>query len=123
MSVKPGMSLGGHTHFHRNEHWVVVNGVARVEMCDLGEEVRDDGAEVRDVRKDVQADVNGASRVEMSDDVWMDVKIVCENQSAYIPAGVRHRIGNAGKVPLVMIEAQSGYYFGKNDILTGEILK
>lgn len=45
-----------------------------------------------------------------------------ENQSTYIPVGVRHRIENPGRVPLHIIEVQSGSYFGDDDIVRLEDL-
>ncbi len=39
------------------------------------------------------------------------------NQSTYIPAGCRHRLVNPGKLPLVLIEVQSGEYLGEDDIV------
>ena len=42
--------------------------------------------------------------------------IVTENQSTYIPVGVRHRLENPGLIPLEMIEVQSGSYLGEDDI-------
>lgn len=39
-----------------------------------------------------------------------------ENQSTYIPIGVTHRLENVGKIPLEMIEVQSGAYLGEDDI-------
>jgi mannose-1-phosphate guanylyltransferase/mannose-6-phosphate isomerase len=43
-----------------------------------------------------------------------------ENQSTYIPLGVKHRLENPGKVPLEMIEVQSGSYLGEDDIVRFE---
>jgi mannose-1-phosphate guanylyltransferase / mannose-6-phosphate isomerase len=40
-----------------------------------------------------------------------------ENESTYIPVGVRHRIENPGRVPLHIIEVQTGSYFGDDDIV------
>ena len=40
-----------------------------------------------------------------------------ENQSAFIPIGVTHRIENPGKIPVHMIEVQSGSYLGEDDIV------
>ncbi|MDD3352765.1 mannose-1-phosphate guanylyltransferase/mannose-6-phosphate isomerase [Zoogloea sp.] len=40
-----------------------------------------------------------------------------ENQSTYIPLGERHRLENPGKVPLELIEVQSGSYLGEDDIV------
>ncbi len=66
-------------HHHRSEHWVVVNGTAKVEI---------DGKKI----------------------------ILYENQSSYIPVGSKHRLSNPGKVPLKLIEVQSGSYVGEDDI-------
>lgn len=43
--------------------------------------------------------------------------LVRTNESTYIPAGTRHRLSNPGKLPLVMIEVQSGGYVGEDDIV------
>lgn len=40
-----------------------------------------------------------------------------ENGSIYIPAGEVHRLENAGKLPLRLIEVQTGSYFGEDDIV------
>ncbi len=39
-----------------------------------------------------------------------------ENQSTYIPVGVKHRLENAGAEPLMIIEVQSGNYLDEDDI-------
>jgi mannose-1-phosphate guanylyltransferase / mannose-6-phosphate isomerase len=44
-------------------------------------------------------------------------KIVHENESAYIPIGAVHRLANPGKIPLELIEVQTGSYFGEDDII------
>lgn len=46
--------------------------------------------------------------------------IVSENQSTYIPLGTTHRLENPGKLPLEMIEVQSGSYLGEDDIVRFE---
>lgn len=46
--------------------------------------------------------------------------ILSENQSTYIPLGVRHALSNPGKVPLELIEVQSGAYLGEDDIVRFE---
>lgn len=46
-----------------------------------------------------------------------DVKLYTENQSTYIPLGTVHRLKNPGKIPLVIIEIQSGSYLGEDDII------
>ncbi len=46
--------------------------------------------------------------------------ILLENQSTYIPKGIRHRLENPGDIPLVIIEAQVGSYVGEDDIIRFE---
>ena len=48
------------------------------------------------------------------------VKLLHENQSTYIPIGERHRLENVGKLPLFLIEVQSGSYLGEDDIVRFE---
>ena len=81
--VKPGGILSLQSHNHRAEHWIVVEGTARVT---IGE----------------------------------DVKYVGENQSVYVPLGEKHRMENPGKVPMVLIEVQTGSYLGEDDIVRYE---
>ena len=45
------------------------------------------------------------------------VKIVHENESIYIPIGATHRLENPGKIPLELIEVQTGSYLGEDDII------
>ena len=78
--VKPGQKLSLQKHFHRAEHWVVVNGTALV--------TRDE-----------------------------ETLMVHENESVYLPLGCVHRLENPGKIPLVLIEVQSGAYLGEDDIV------
>jgi mannose-1-phosphate guanylyltransferase len=47
-------------------------------------------------------------------------ELVGENQSTYIPLGARHRLTNPGKIPVEMIEVQSGTYLGEDDIVRFE---
>ncbi|MFM8935531.1 MAG: mannose-1-phosphate guanylyltransferase/mannose-6-phosphate isomerase [Vulcanococcus sp.] len=47
-------------------------------------------------------------------------ELVGENQSTYIPLGARHRLSNPGKIPVEMIEVQSGPYLGEDDIVRFE---
>ena len=81
--VKPGGKLSLQMHHHRAEHWVVVQGTAKVSR---GEE------EI----------------------------ILTEDQSTYIPLGTAHRLENPGKIPLHVIEVQSGAYLGEDDIVRFE---
>ena len=43
--------------------------------------------------------------------------LVTENESIYIPLGTVHALENPGKVPLELIEVQSGTYLGEDDIV------
>lgn len=80
LTVEPGKRLSLQKHFHRAEHWIVVNGTALV------------------TRGDEQI-------------------LVRENESVHIPLGMVHRLENPGKVPLNLIEVQSGAYLGEDDIV------
>jgi mannose-1-phosphate guanylyltransferase / mannose-6-phosphate isomerase len=42
---------------------------------------------------------------------------VRENESVYLPLGCVHRLENPGKIPLTLIEVQSGAYLGEDDIV------
>jgi mannose-1-phosphate guanylyltransferase / mannose-6-phosphate isomerase len=57
--------------------------------------------------------VSGTALVTRGDDQFL----LSENQSTFIPLGVTHRLENPGKVPLEMIEVQSGSYLGEDDIV------
>ncbi|RQR34410.1 mannose-1-phosphate guanylyltransferase/mannose-6-phosphate isomerase [Burkholderia sp. Bp9143] len=57
--------------------------------------------------------VRGTALVTRGDDQLL----LTENESAFIPVGVRHRLENPGKVPLEIIEVQSGTYLGEDDIV------
>jgi len=60
--------------------------------------------------------VKGTARVTVGD----EVKLLTENQSVYIPLGAIHRMENPGKVPMVLIEVQTGSYLGEDDIIRYE---
>lgn len=60
--------------------------------------------------------VSGTAEVTCDDKVFL----LAENQSTYIPLGSVHRLRNPGKVPLEMIEVQSGSYLGEDDIVRFE---
>jgi mannose-1-phosphate guanylyltransferase / mannose-6-phosphate isomerase len=81
--VTPGHKLSLQKHYHRAEHWVVVNGSALV---------------TRD-----------------SEQI-----LVRENESIYLPLGCVHRLENPGKIPLTLIEVQSGPYLAEDDIVRFE---
>ena len=80
ITVNPGAILSLQLHHHRAEHWIIVNGTAKVTK---GEETF----------------------------------ILSENESTYIPLGTKHRLENIGKIPLELIEVQTGSYLGEDDIV------
>ena len=57
--------------------------------------------------------VEGTAEVTIGD----DTNLISENQSVYIPIGSKHRLANPGKVPVVLIEVQTGAYVGEDDII------
>ena len=60
--------------------------------------------------------VSGTAEVTRDEEVFL----LSENQSTYLPLGSVHRLRNVGKVPLELIEVQSGSYLGEDDIVRFE---
>ena len=60
--------------------------------------------------------VSGTAKVTNGDKIFT----LSENESTYIPVGVIHALENPGKLPLEMIEVQSGSYLGEDDIVRFE---
>jgi mannose-1-phosphate guanylyltransferase / mannose-6-phosphate isomerase len=60
--------------------------------------------------------VSGTARITCGERIFL----LEENQSTFIPIGERHRIENPGKIPLHIIEVQSGSYLGEDDIVRFE---
>jgi mannose-1-phosphate guanylyltransferase/mannose-6-phosphate isomerase len=60
--------------------------------------------------------VSGTARIVCGE----EEKFLTENESTYIPIGVKHRLENPGKLPLHLIEVQSGSYLGEDDIVRFE---
>lgn len=56
--------------------------------------------------------VKGTAKVTRGDTSF----ILAENESTFIPLGIKHRLENTGKIPLEIIEVQSGSYLGEDDI-------
>ena len=83
IQVQPGAALSLQSHHHRAEHWIIVEGTARVTINEQDQ-------------------------------------ILTENQSVYIPLGAVHRLENPGKLPLTLIEVQTGSYLGEDDIVRYE---
>jgi mannose-1-phosphate guanylyltransferase/mannose-6-phosphate isomerase len=78
--VKPNAKLSTQIHYHRSEHWIVVEGIAKVTRGD-------------------------------------ETLFIHENESVYLPMGMKHCVQNPGKIPLHLIEVQSGSYLGEDDIV------
>jgi mannose-1-phosphate guanylyltransferase/mannose-6-phosphate isomerase len=57
--------------------------------------------------------VKGTARVTRGEETFL----ITENESTYIPVGVKHRLENPGAIPLELIEVQSGSYLGEDDIV------
>jgi mannose-6-phosphate isomerase-like protein (cupin superfamily) len=60
--------------------------------------------------------VSGTAKITRGEETFL----LEENQSTYIPIGVRHRIENPGRIALHIIEVQSGTYLGEDDIVRFE---
>ena len=80
LEIKPKASISLQMHQKRSEHWIVVDGTAKVE-------------------------IDGNS------------SLLEKNESKYIPLGSKHRLSNPGDTSLVLIEVQSGFYLGEDDII------
>ena len=60
--------------------------------------------------------ISGTGKITIND----KESIFTENQSTYIPMGVKHKLSNPGKIPLIIIEVQSGKYINEDDIVVFE---
>jgi mannose-1-phosphate guanylyltransferase/mannose-6-phosphate isomerase len=60
--------------------------------------------------------VSGTAEVVIDD----HTQLVTENESVYVPLGKKHRMSNPGKVPMVLVEVQTGTYLGEDDIIRFE---
>lgn len=81
--VSPGGILSLQSHKYRAEHWIIVQGIARITIGDSVSNAIKDG-------------------------------------TVYIPLGAVHRLENAGTTELILIEVQTGSYFGEDDIVRYE---
>ncbi len=84
--VKPGQRLSLQSHKHRSEHWVVVTGVATIQIRDR------------------------------SHPEHIGHSILSENEGCYVPKGHVHRLSNLSDDLLVLVEVQCGDYTGEDDI-------
>lgn len=62
--------------------------------------------------------VSGTAKVTIN----KKLQLLCENESVYIPIGAIHSLEDPGKIPLELIEIQSGTYLGEDDIVRFEDL-
>jgi mannose-1-phosphate guanylyltransferase / mannose-6-phosphate isomerase len=60
--------------------------------------------------------VKGTALVQKGDEVLF----LSENESTFIPVGVKHRLSNPGKIPLEIVEVQSGPYLKEDDVIRYE---
>ena len=60
--------------------------------------------------------VSGTAKVTKGEETFL----LTEDQSSYVPVGVKHRLENPGAIPLEIIEVQSGSYTGEDDIVRFE---
>ncbi len=60
--------------------------------------------------------VKGTALVQKGDETML----LSENESTYIPVGTKHRLSNPGKIPLEIVEVQSGPYLNEDDVIRYE---
>ena len=71
----------------------------------------------RDLAVDHPGDIDTGVAHHVAPQVDDDVRLLTENQSVYIPLGAVHRLENPGKLPMVLIEVQTGAYLREDDII------
>ncbi|MDR1966506.1 MAG: mannose-1-phosphate guanylyltransferase/mannose-6-phosphate isomerase [Synergistaceae bacterium] len=86
IAVSPGGRLSLQYHMHRSEHWVVVQGTAKVVIYGHGDESKP------------------------------KERLIHEGESVFVPKGHLHRLENPGRIHLEIIEVQIGEYVGEDDI-------
>jgi len=107
---------------HRKVHrpWGTYDGIERGERFQVKRIVVDPGAalslQMHHHRAEHWVVVRGTARVTRGEETFL----LTENESTYIPTGTRHRLENPGKMPLEIIEVQSGAYLGEDDIVRFE---
>lgn len=88
--VNPGKRLSLQSHGQRSEHWIVVSGIATVDIR---------SPEFQDIEQ---------------------IRLFTANQSCHIPTTHLHRLANNGNDPLAIVEVQCGMYTGEDDIVRYE---
>lgn len=90
--MRPEEALSLQMHHHRAEHWVVVQGTARVTR----------------------------GQRDNSDRGALAATLLAEDESIYLPLGTVHRLENPGRIDLRLIEVQTGRYMEEDDIVRFE---
>jgi mannose-1-phosphate guanylyltransferase/mannose-6-phosphate isomerase len=110
------------TQAHRKVHrpWGSYDSIEQGERFQVKRIVVDPGAalslQMHYHRAEHWVVVRGTARVTRGDETFL----LTENESTYIPPGTRHRLENPGRLPLELIEVQSGSYLGEDDIVRFE---
>ncbi len=112
----------GESEFHRCVHrpWGTFEGMDQGERFQVKRLTVKPGAtlslQMHHHRAEHWIVVSGTARVTCDDKEFL----LSENQSTYIPIGMKHRLENPGSIPLEIIEVQSGSYLGEDDIVRFE---
>jgi mannose-1-phosphate guanylyltransferase / mannose-6-phosphate isomerase len=107
---------------HRKVHrpWGTYDGIEKGERFQVKRIVVNPGAslslQMHHHRAEHWIVVRGTARVTRGEEIFL----LTENESTYIPTGTKHRLENPGKLPLELIEVQSGSYLGEDDIVRFE---
>jgi mannose-1-phosphate guanylyltransferase/mannose-6-phosphate isomerase len=107
------------TLVHRKVHrpWGTYDGIERGERFQVKRIVVEPGAtlslQLHYHRAEHWIVVRGTARVTRGEESFL----LTENESTYIPPGTKHRLENPGRLPLEIIEVQSGAYLGEDDIV------
>ncbi|WP_303908255.1 mannose-1-phosphate guanylyltransferase/mannose-6-phosphate isomerase [Thiohalomonas denitrificans] len=105
--------------FHRRVHrpWGFYEGVSRADRFQVKKIIVNPGAalslQMHHHRAEHWIVVRGTARVICNE----ETHLISEDQSTYIPLGTLHRLENPGKIPLELIEVQTGSYLGEDDIV------
>ena len=107
---------------HRKVHrpWGTYDSIERGERFQVKRIVVEPGAalslQMHYHRAEHWVVVRGTARVTRGEETFL----LTENESTYIPPGTKHRLENPGRLPLELIEVQSGSYLGEDDIVRFE---
>jgi mannose-1-phosphate guanylyltransferase / mannose-6-phosphate isomerase len=115
--LKTGKRAEAHSHRKVHRPWGWYDGIDGGERFQVKRIVVKPGGtlslQMHHHRAEHWVVVRGTARVTRGEEVML----ISENESTFIPLGTRHRLENPGKLPLEMIEVQSGSYLGEDDIV------